>query len=128
MRRRPGMTLFELVVVMTIIVVLGALASPLIFSALYSDTRVTGGADTVRARWADCRAQAIEEGRPYRFAVIPNSGKFKIEPFQGSLQNTDTAFLNPDDSSRNPGLVIEESLPDGVRFGTRDQPVNTEGP
>jgi prepilin-type N-terminal cleavage/methylation domain-containing protein len=124
MRRHSGFTLMELVLTMSIMVIVGALAAPMMFSSLYGDTKVTAGADMVRARWADCRAQALEESRPYRFAVVPNSGKFKVEPYQGSLENADTAFLNNDSSPNSPGVVIEDVLPEGVRFGTKDQPVD----
>jgi type II secretory pathway pseudopilin PulG len=127
MRRRPAFTLFEMVLVMTIMVIVGALASPLVFNALYSDTRVSAAADAVRARWADCRAQALEESRPYRFAVVPNSRKFKIEPYKGTLENADSAFLNDMSGNTKTGLVIEDTLPEGVRFGTKDSPVNTDG-
>jgi len=125
---RRGFTLFELILTMAIMVMVGGLAVPLMFNSLYGDTKVKAGADMVRARWADCVAQAVEESRPYRFAVIPNSGKFKIEPYNGSLQDRDTAFLNPDASATNKsGLVIEDKLPEGIRFGTKDQPANTDG-
>jgi type II secretory pathway pseudopilin PulG len=121
------MTLFEITLVVTIMVIIGALASPLLFNALYSDTRVSAAADAVRACWADCRAQALEEGRPYRFAVVPNSRKFKIEPYQGTLENADSAFLNDLSGSTVKGLSIEDTLPEGVRFGTKDVPVSTDG-
>jgi type II secretory pathway pseudopilin PulG len=128
MQGRSGFTLFEIVAVMTIIIIIGALATPLLLQSLYGDTKVKAAADMVRARWADCRAQAIEESRPYRFAVVPNSRKFKIEPFQGSLQNRDTAFLNPEEVAADTGFRLEDTLPEGVRFGTKDEPVNPDGP
>src|SRR4051812_47714830 len=105
---------------MAIMLIVAALASPMIFQSLHGTTKVNAAADLVRARWADCRAQAIEEGRPYRFSIIPNSGRFRIEPHQagGAVGN----FLNPDaapgSGDGNQGLIIADSLPEGVRFGT----------
>jgi prepilin-type N-terminal cleavage/methylation domain-containing protein len=167
MHSRRGYTLFEVVLVMAIMVIIAALASPLMFEGMYGSTKVAAAADMVRARWADCRHQAIEHGRPYRFAVIPNTGKFKIEPYDpatqapvpgsnsgqngpsgtsgtttvapdGSptgpngpvtvpgVQNTVTPFIDSNtpayDGTAEMGIVIEERLPSGVRFGTKDVP------
>jgi hypothetical protein len=129
MVRRGGFTLFELVVTITVMIIVGALAAPVMFDSLYGSTKIKAGADMVRARWADCRAQALEESRPYRFAVVLNSGKYKIEPYQGTLENANSAFLNQDPNiNTNPGLVIEDKLPEGVRFGTKDAPADSDGP
>jgi hypothetical protein len=125
--------MLEMVLVMAIILIVGALASPLVFQGLDGQTKVNAAADIVRARWAECRTHAIEEGRMYQFGVIPNSGKFKIEPFKGGLQ--DQGYLSPSPESgpdggsmggapANPGYVIEDKLPTGVRFGTKDVSVD----
>jgi len=113
MRRRRAFTLFELILVMAIMLIISAMAMPMIYEAMYSDTRVSAAADMVRARWADCRSQAMEEGRSYQFSVIPNSGMFKVELYQ------------PNGGEPNAGgLMIQDSLPKGVRFGTADHPVD----
>ncbi len=49
--------------------------------------------------------------------MVPNSGKFKIEPYDpgsdgGATDNLDNAF------------ILEDRLPTGVRFGTKDFPVD----
>jgi len=135
MRNRHGFTLFELMLVMALMVIIASLAIPLMFEGMDGETRVQASADLVRAHWADCRTLAIEECRPYRFAVIPNSGKFKIEPYTGTLQNM--AIVAPDNSGGGgtsntpggvddnaPGYVLEDRLPRGVRFGTKDVKVD----
>lgn len=135
MRTRRGLTLFELMVVMAIMIIIGALAAPSMFQSMDGETKVTAAADLVRSLWADCRAKAIDESRPYRFAVVPNSGRYKIEPYTGTLANM--AILAPDTSggsggssvpggadNSSPGYVIEDHLPKGVRFGTKDVPVD----
>jgi hypothetical protein len=114
----------------------------------------------------------VQHGRPYRFAVVPNSGKFRIEPYDPTIhapvpgsnsgpngpsgttgttttapdgsptgpngtvtnpnvQNTVTPFIDGntpaiDGDSTKTGIVIEETLPSGVRFGTKDSPVNPD--
>jgi prepilin-type N-terminal cleavage/methylation domain-containing protein len=172
MRRRRGYTLFEVILVMAIMVIVASLASTVMFESMYGTVRVTAAADMVRARWSDARHQAVEHGRPYRFAVIPNSGKFKIEPYDPTIhqpvpgntagpngpygtagttttapdgsptgpngtvtnpnvQNTVTPFLDGntppvDTTSAKTGIIIEKTLPEGVRFGTKDSPVNPD--
>jgi prepilin-type N-terminal cleavage/methylation domain-containing protein len=122
MVHRRGYTLFELMLVITIMLMVGALAAPLVFMALHNDTKVQAAADMVRARWADCRYQAVEENRPYVFMVVPNTGKFKIMPYVPNQNGAPPAQDNTD----NPGFTIEDRLPEGVRFGTKDQPVNAD--
>jgi hypothetical protein len=118
-----------MMLVMVIILIVGGLATQLIFEHMHSNTKVNAAADLVHARWIDCRTRAIEEGRPYRFAVIPNSGKFKIEPYQPTPQ-TGTTFNNDigpaNGGNGNNGFVDETTLPTGVRFGTKDSPVNAD--
>ena len=72
-RRRSGVTLFELVMVLAVLVVLAAVLYPL-FDGLYAEMRVSQAADQVRAGWAEARAHAMNEGRPYRFAILPGQG------------------------------------------------------
>jgi len=79
MTERRGFTLFELVVTLAVIAVMAGIAVPL-SRHLMADTRVTAASDMVRARWTDTRAKALQEGRPYVFEVIQNSGKFKVRP------------------------------------------------
>src|SRR5437588_5623421 len=67
--RRPAFTLFELVLVMAILVMLAAVATPTLDS-LYGTFRVTAAADSIRAAWADARTHAMNEGCAYRFSVV----------------------------------------------------------
>jgi len=120
---RRGYTLFELMLVLAIMLVVGALAVPLIFDSIHQETKVEASVDMVRARWADCRTQAIEESRAYCFAVVPNSGRFKIgplDPFTGTVVDFESA-------EPNSGYFVDGKLPDGVRFGTKDTPADGGG-
>src|SRR5262249_19722787 len=62
--------------------------------------------------WAQARAQAMNEGRPYRFAVVPNKGNWRVAP-----DSSDFWGGNGGDSS---GGVLEDVLPRGGRFSTLD--------
>src|SRR5690348_16660356 len=77
--RRRAYTLFELLLVLALLIVMAAIAYPTLDS-LYADFRLSSAADQVRACWAEGRAHAVEEGRPYRFAVVPERGNFRIAP------------------------------------------------
>lgn len=111
---RRAYTLFELILVLALLVVLSALAYPSLES-MYGDFRLTSAADQVRARWAAARAQAMDEGRPYRFAIVPNKGNFRVAPDSGDYwPGNGDASANAD--TGNQPLVVEEALPKGVRF------------
>ena len=71
---RRGYTLLELVLVLAVVVMVSAIAYPSL-KGMYGHYKMTGAVDSVRAAWAQARAHAIEEGRPYRFAVVPDTGE-----------------------------------------------------
>jgi prepilin-type N-terminal cleavage/methylation domain-containing protein len=113
MTPRRGFTLLEVMLVLVVIVMLGAMAYPSI-EAMYSDVRLSAAADQVRAAWAEARTKAIEEGRPYRFGVQPD-GQYRIAPDTAEFWGGGDTSSAPADSDTQP-LVIEDSLPKGVGF------------
>jgi hypothetical protein len=108
--------------VLALLIVLAAFVYPSV-DAMYGHSRLTQSADQVRAAWAAARAQAIDEGRPYRFAVVPNKGNYRVAPDSPDYWsgNTVPASLDP----ANPTLVLSEALPKGIRFSTADVPSGT---
>lgn len=106
--KRRGYTLFEMVIVVGLIVLLAGLAVPSI-EAVYVDYKLQSAVDQVRSKWAEIRARALTEGRPYRFACIPATGDFRVEPYGGS----GVAAVADSDSE---GLVVQDSLPPGITF------------
>ncbi len=68
---RPAYTLFELMLILVLLILLAAIAYPSLDSLL-GTFRMNAAADMLRASWADARASAMNEGRAYRFAVLPN--------------------------------------------------------
>jgi prepilin-type N-terminal cleavage/methylation domain-containing protein len=77
--KRSAFTLMEVLVVMTIFVILAAVGVPLAQTMLI-DARMTAAGDLVRARMADARSYALDQGRPWRLGFIPNTGKFQLAP------------------------------------------------
>jgi type II secretion system protein H len=115
MTDRRGFTILEVLLVAAVIVVMAAMAYPSM-EAMYGDLRLTAAADQVRGRWAEARTKAIEEGRPYRFATQPD-GQYRIAPdtadnWSGSSDST----AGDSNDADTPPLVIEESLPQGLKF------------
>src|SRR4051794_15075176 len=114
MTDRHGFTLLEVLLVVAVIVILGAMAYPSI-EAMYGDVRLSAAADQVRARWADARTKAIEDGRPYRFATQPD-GQFRIAPDAPEFWSGGGGTPADASDADTPPLVLEDSLPKGVSF------------
>lgn len=115
---RPAYTLFELVLVLAVIVVLGAIAYPA-FDTMYGGYRLTAAVDQVRAHWASAQAAAMDQGRAYRFAVLDGKGNFRIAP-DSSDYWLGGDIAHPADAESGPPLMLEDALPKGVRFSDPD--------
>jgi prepilin-type N-terminal cleavage/methylation domain-containing protein len=111
---RSGFTLLEIMLVVALMVIALTLALPAL-EPMMDRTRLTAARDMVRGRWADMRAQAMADGRNYRFAVTENTGRFRIAP-DDNIYWTGNAPSQEDE----PPLILEGELPTGVRFATSD--------
>jgi prepilin-type N-terminal cleavage/methylation domain-containing protein len=107
--RRKGYTLFELIVVLAIIAVIAAIVVPNM-GTMFGSSKVTAAADLVRARWADGKSRAQEEGRPYKFAVQIGTGKLRLAP--------DSPEFWGGGSGDGKSLVLEDELPKDVLFAS----------
>lgn len=106
----------ELLVVMAIIVIIAGISVPVIRSML-TDTRQTAAADMVRARLADARAHAMDEGRPWKLGFIPGTGVFQLAP----EDSTDWEGQQQDPIAR-PDLFRDE-LPPEIIFASSAQAI-----
>jgi prepilin-type N-terminal cleavage/methylation domain-containing protein len=114
---RPGFTLFETILVLAIMVIAAGLTYPSV-KGMFGYYKLHGGVDSVRAAWAHARGRAIEEGRPYRFAVEPNGGHYRVAPDHPEYWSGSAPSSDP----RGSGLVLEKALPAGVVFAIGDAP------
>jgi prepilin-type N-terminal cleavage/methylation domain-containing protein len=117
-RQRRAFTLLELILVLALIAMIMAAAVPSI-QAMLDDARLQEAADTLRSRFAEARAHAIEEGRPYRFAIMPGQSDFRLAPdlpeyWSGAEDPTATTASNV------PPLILEAKLPNDVMFNLID--------
>jgi Tfp pilus assembly protein FimT len=111
--RRSAFTILEVTLVLAVLLIIAAITVPSIDN-MYSDLRLTAAADTVRGQWAEARARAMEDGIAYRFAVINESGKFRVAPNAGEFWGDDEEIEEPTDSQP---LIVEDELPQGIQFG-----------
>jgi Tfp pilus assembly protein FimT len=113
--RRRAATLIEMVLVMTLLVVLGALAFPVVES-LQANPRLNAAGDVIRSRLAQARSHAIEEGQSYRFAVKDQSGAFRIAPDTPEYWDDSTGSAVARVGQEEADWVVEEALPEKVSF------------
>jgi len=105
----------ELLLVLALILLLSVIAFPSI-EAMYADMKVKAAADHLSARFSLARAQAIEDGRTYRFAVQPGSGEYRLAPDDPGFWNGDQGNPAPVADNSTPPLVVEDKLPGDILF------------
>jgi prepilin-type N-terminal cleavage/methylation domain-containing protein len=108
-RSRAGFTLLELLLVMAIIILVGAMLAPNI-SNMGNYQKMTACLDGVRSACLMARSQSIEDSQPYRLAV--SGGHYRVAP------DSDDYFAGavPSPDPSHPATVYEGSLPAGVTF------------
>lgn len=111
--RRTGFTLVEMLLVIAVIIALAAVAYPSL-KGMYGDIKIKAAADSVRAAWTEARARAIEDGRAYRFAVQPGTGKFRVAPDADGFWDGSAGDAGGDGDT--PPFTQEDDLPNGIQF------------
>ncbi len=124
---RPGFTLLEIMLVLALLVLVAAASFPY-FEGWFQAYRLTEGVDAVRTQWVKARTLAMEESRAYRFAWQVGSGRYRLAP--DDLENwpelAGTLAAPRLWGGNTAGTVVDESLPEGVRFLSGDG-ASTEG-
>jgi Tfp pilus assembly protein FimT len=75
--RRPALTLFEVLLVLALLVVIGAVATPLLSNSM-ARARLENSGELVRAAWARSRLAAMRAGEPYVFRYEPEGSRYQI--------------------------------------------------
>ncbi len=120
MRRssRAAFTLLEIVLTLAVFVVLAALTYPSL-EGMYGQSRLIAGADGIKATLITARAQAVEEGVPYRVAILPGKGNFRLAPDLAANWNG-TGSTSSGDGSQS--IVVADHLPSGIIFSDTGSP------
>ncbi|MEZ6141606.1 MAG: prepilin-type N-terminal cleavage/methylation domain-containing protein [Zavarzinella sp.] len=110
---RSGFTVLELLAVMALILILGAVAIPTL-DALYGDVPQKAAADKLREMFAEARSRAIEDGRVYRLGIKLDQGDYRIAP------DNEMYWLGGDEGASDdtgvPPLIREGVLEKGITF------------
>jgi Tfp pilus assembly protein FimT len=108
-----------LLVVAIIVIVAAMLYPPL--ESMYAQSQLTAGTDSFRSGLASARAQAMEEGIPYRVAYVPGMGNFRVGPDLDPFWNGGAQGDMSNDS-----VILEEHLPKGIVFSDSSRPMQIE--
>ena len=120
-----GFTLVEMLLTMSLLVVLAALAWPSLTRPM-ANQRLRKAADQVRADLTRARVKAMSSGRPYAFSFLPDADRYSVKAVaSGDAMADDTSMGGGDFDSGTAGQggsASERPLPEGVTFlgGTAD--------
>jgi prepilin-type N-terminal cleavage/methylation domain-containing protein len=123
--RRSAFTIVEMMVVIAVVLILGAILIPSLVG-FWSNNRTKAGVDIATARLSDARGAAISRGQAYRVCASPDGRQIRVCPDESEL-----AEQLPTDSDAPP-LVRTDTLPDGVVLtpiltGTADATASADG-
>ncbi|MFO0790252.1 MAG: prepilin-type N-terminal cleavage/methylation domain-containing protein [Pirellulales bacterium] len=75
--KRHGLTLIEVVLVLSLLVIISAVSMPYLDGA-FSRAHLSGASDMVRGAWAQARLQAMESGEAQVFRCEPKGSRFQL--------------------------------------------------
>lgn len=77
---RRAFTLFEVLLVLILLVIIGSLVMPL-FEGAFTSVRLRRATDQLLSSWSETRVRAIETGQIQQFRYQPESGNYRSEPW-----------------------------------------------
>ena len=89
--QRRGLTLFEILLVVAIIILVAALSVPTLQRS-FMGQKVQSAAERVRAECGRARAAAIRTGEVYAFYYAPEASHFAVAPFKDAAK-----YVSPDE-------------------------------
>lgn len=127
--KRSGFTLIELLAVVAIIGIAAGMIAPMA-TGWWRAQKLQEAIDDLRTDWIKARTIAMDEGRPYRFQVLPNNHGYRIAPNEIAYWPEQSSGVNAPptgDQEETSGLVLEKTLPDNVQFESASDLVNLSG-
>tara|TARA_Y100001960_G_scaffold107614_1_gene115592 strand:+ start:135 stop:812 length:678 start_codon:yes stop_codon:yes gene_type:complete len=125
--KNAGLSLFEIILVMAIIVGIGAFVMPS-FGGMLEGQRLRKSADVVRVSWNNARIRSMKSGSTMVFRCEVGGTRFLVEPWaggdqfleQGEIVATPVFGIAGDGDTANISGVGEDTLPEGIVFaGTK---------
>jgi hypothetical protein len=102
--RSSGFTLFEVLLVLALIILIGALAMPG-FSRTFENQRLREAGDIIRTAWAKGRIEAMKSGRTMLFRHEIGSNRYLLEPWHGNDE-----YVELGDAAAATMLLVDEQL------------------
>ena len=119
--KRRAFSLLELLLVLALLVVVGAMAYPALRGP-FETQRLKKSAELVRSEWARARLRAMRTGRVHVFRYAPSATQYTVETWVSAADDVGSVNdFQPAGSTgqgMRPTLPTSRSpnLPDGVRF------------
>jgi len=130
---RAGLSLLELLLVLALLVIIGALAAPAM-GRFMKTQRLRDSADLIRSEWARARVQAMKRGRVHVFRYERDGSQYVVDYWMAEDDALEASRQNP--SAGDESLAVgedanfawnAEQLPDGVRFFLGETEANARG-
>jgi prepilin-type N-terminal cleavage/methylation domain-containing protein len=121
---RRAFTLLETVLVLSLLVILAAMAWPALKGPM-SGHRLRRSADQVRAEWARARNRAMLSGEIQAFVYLPGSDRFRVVAYadaQGTLQQAAAGSNTAGSSSAGSDTAGSGTTASGTSAGDRFLP------
>ncbi len=114
--RRVGVTLFELMLVLALLVLIFAISWPAIEGS-FDVSRLRTGGDEVRAALGKVRLEAMRTGVIHAFRYEPSADKYQTERWSGTVTADDpNAFEDQEATGGAPSIADSGELPEGITF------------
>jgi type II secretory pathway pseudopilin PulG len=109
-RSRQAITLIELLLVLALLVIIGAMALPA-FEGPMENQRLRKSGDLIRATWAKARVQAMKTGQVQMFRFELGSSKYEVAPWLSQDANVESSVLGQQLESQQSGSAGPSPLP-----------------
>lgn len=120
---RTGLTLVEVCLVLALLVIIGAVAAPLMEGSV-SRAGLESGAGLVRGAWARARLAAMDSGQTHVFRFEPRASRFQIITLDQlgmpASEMVAPEVANPEHTVADMLRLPQSRLPDGVVFAAGD--------